>query len=148
MVTNCSLATRVSFLVHQAAVAIQVSRSSSSIRPSRTTSNSLGKCPTATASCKHCITRSVKFLPTPDTATRSRPTHWLLHNSLRRTDYGKYKQDEVDINYINRWHLQKRDPSLRISPPVEPIRFYIEHTTPVRYRRWVKQGIEFWNKAF
>ena len=63
-------------------------------------------------------------------------------------DYGKYKQDEVDINFINRWHLQKRDPSLRISPPVEPIRFYIEHTTPVRYRRWVKQGIEFWNKAF
>jgi hypothetical protein len=63
-------------------------------------------------------------------------------------DYGKYKQDEVDIRYINRWHLQKRDPSLRISPPVEPIRFYVEHTTPVRYRRWVKQGIEFWNKAF
>lgn len=63
-------------------------------------------------------------------------------------DYGKYKQDEVDIRFINRWHLQKRDPSLRISPPVEPIRFYVEHTTPVRYRRWVKQGIEFWNKAF
>ncbi len=63
-------------------------------------------------------------------------------------DYGKYKQDEVDISFINRWHLQKRDSSLRISPPVEPIRFYIEHTTPVRYRRWVKQGIEFWNKAF
>ena len=63
-------------------------------------------------------------------------------------DYGKYKEDEVEINFINRWHLQKRDPSLKISPPVEPIRFYIEHTTPVRYRRWVKSGIEFWNKAF
>lgn len=64
------------------------------------------------------------------------------------SDYGKYKRDEVDIHYINRWHLQKRDPSLKISPPVEPIKFYIEHTTPVRYRRWVKQGILFWNKAF
>ena len=64
------------------------------------------------------------------------------------SDYGKYKREEVDINYINRWHLQKRDPSLKISPPVEPIRFYIEHTTPVRYRRWVKQGVLFWNKAF
>lgn len=64
------------------------------------------------------------------------------------SDYGKYKRSEVDINYINRWHLQKRDPSLKISPPVEPIRFYIEHTTPVRYRRWVKQGVLFWNKAF
>ncbi len=64
------------------------------------------------------------------------------------SDYGKYKEDEVDIHYINRWHLQKRDPSLKISPPVEPIKFYIEHTTPVRYRRWVKQGVLFWNKAF
>lgn len=64
------------------------------------------------------------------------------------SDYGKYKDDDVAVNFINRWHLQKRDPSLKISPPVEPIKFYIEHTTPVRYRRWVKQGIEFWNDAF
>ena len=64
------------------------------------------------------------------------------------SDYGKYKKDEVDIHFINRWHLQKRDPSLQISPPVEPIKFYIEHTTPVRYRRWVKQGVMFWNEAF
>lgn len=64
------------------------------------------------------------------------------------SDFGKYKKNEVDIHFINRWHLQKRDPSLQISPPVEPIKFYIEHTTPVRYRRWVKQGVLFWNAAF
>ncbi|MCA9134830.1 MAG: DUF5117 domain-containing protein, partial [Planctomycetales bacterium] len=64
------------------------------------------------------------------------------------SDFGKYKRDEVDIHFINRWHLQKRDPSLKISPPVEPIKFYIEHTTPVRYRRWIKQGVLFWNEAF
>lgn len=64
------------------------------------------------------------------------------------SDYSKYKTEDVAINFINRWHLQKRDPSLKVSPPVEPIKFYIEHTTPVRYRRWVKKGIEFWNDAF
>jgi Met-zincin/Domain of unknown function (DUF5117) len=64
------------------------------------------------------------------------------------SDYGKYKRDDVSVNYINRWHLKKRDPSLKVSPPVEPITFYIEHTTPVRYRRWVKQGIDHWNDAF
>ncbi len=64
------------------------------------------------------------------------------------SDYGKYKDDEVAVHFVNRWHLQKRDPSLKVSPPVEPIKFYIEHTTPVRYRRWVKRGIEFWNEAF
>jgi len=64
------------------------------------------------------------------------------------TDLSKYKDDDTRIRFINRWHLQKRDPNLKLSPPKEPIRFYVEHTTPVRYRRWVKEGVEYWNKAF
>ncbi len=64
------------------------------------------------------------------------------------SDLGKYKEDEVKTRYINRWRLEKRDPKLKVSPPVHPIRFYVEHTTPVRYRRWIKQGVEYWNKAF
>ncbi|MBM82231.1 MAG: hypothetical protein CMJ78_16820 [Planctomycetaceae bacterium] len=63
-------------------------------------------------------------------------------------DLGKYSDEETRTRYINRWHLEKRDPSLAISPPAKPIVFYIEHTTPVRYRRWVRQGILYWNKAF
>ena len=51
-------------------------------------------------------------------------------------------------DYINRWHLEKRDPKLKLSPPKEPIRFYVEYTAPVRYRRWIKAGIDYWNKAF
>ena len=68
--------------------------------------------------------------------------------STAYTDLGIYDKDKTKTRYINRWRLEKRDPSLKISPPVTPIRFYVEHTTPVRYRRWVKQGIEYWNKAF
>lgn len=64
------------------------------------------------------------------------------------TDLGKYKRDETTVRYINRWHLEKADPSLKLSPPKQPIVFYIEHTTPKRYRHWVKKGIEVWNKAF
>ncbi|MBT4013983.1 MAG: DUF5117 domain-containing protein [Planctomycetaceae bacterium] len=64
------------------------------------------------------------------------------------SDLGKYKDDETKVRYINRWHLEKRDPRLKISPPKNPIVFYIEHTTPVRYRRWVKEGIQSWNSAF
>lgn len=63
-------------------------------------------------------------------------------------DYGKYDADETDVRYINRWHLEKRESDLKLSPPKQPIVFYIEHTTPVRYRRWVRQGILNWNKAF
>ncbi len=63
-------------------------------------------------------------------------------------DLGKYRSDEKYVRYINRWHLEKRDPKLNMSLPKQPIVFYVEHTVPVRYRPYVKEGIEYWNKAF
>ncbi len=64
------------------------------------------------------------------------------------SDLSKYDDEKTRVRYINRWHLEKRDSRLKLSPPKNPIRFYVEHTTPVRYRRWIKEGVEFWNKAF
>ncbi|MFN0130751.1 MAG: zinc-dependent metalloprotease, partial [Verrucomicrobiales bacterium] len=64
------------------------------------------------------------------------------------TDFGKFRPDEVRTRYINRWYLEKADPSLKLSPPKNPIIFYVEHTTPVRYRRWVKEGLLAWNAAY
>jgi hypothetical protein len=49
---------------------------------------------------------------------------------------------------IKRWKLEKADPSLKLSPPREPIVFYIDHKTPIRWRRWVREGVLEWNKAF
>ncbi len=63
-------------------------------------------------------------------------------------DFAKPSNAEITQRYITRWHLEKRDPSLRLSPPTEPIVWYIEHTTPVEYRRYVREGIELWNDAF
>ena len=50
--------------------------------------------------------------------------------------------------YVNRWKLEKRDPSLKLSPPKEPITFIIEDSVPIRWRRWIREGIERWNDAF
>lgn len=63
-------------------------------------------------------------------------------------DLGKYDRNEVDTRFINRWNIEKADSSLKMSPPKEPIVYYIEHTVPVRYRRYVRDGIEYWNEAF
>lgn len=63
-------------------------------------------------------------------------------------DYGKYNWNDVDTRYINRWHIEKADSKLKMSPPKEPIVYYIEHTVPVRYRRYVRDGVEYWNEAF
>lgn len=55
------------------------------------------------------------------------------------------------INYrdfINRWHLKKKDPSAVLSEPVSPITWWIENTTPLEFRETIKNGVLQWNKAF
>ena len=64
------------------------------------------------------------------------------------TDLGQYDASEKSRRLINRWHIEKADPKLTLSPPKEPIVYYVEHTVPIRYRRWVREGIEQWNDAF
>ncbi|MEM8874753.1 MAG: zinc-dependent metalloprotease [Planctomycetota bacterium] len=59
-----------------------------------------------------------------------------------------YDDRDLTDRYINRWRLEKLDPSLEMSPPKEPIVFYIENTVPVQWRRYVRDGVEEWNKAF
>lgn len=63
-------------------------------------------------------------------------------------DYGTYDRNELNVRYANRWHIEKADPKLQMSPPKEPIVYYVEHTVPVRYRRWIKEGVSYWNKAY
>jgi hypothetical protein len=63
-------------------------------------------------------------------------------------DLGLYGTETNATRNINRWNLEKRDPKLTLSPPKEPIVYYVEHTVPVRYRRYVKEGILQWNEAF
>jgi Met-zincin/Domain of unknown function (DUF5117) len=52
------------------------------------------------------------------------------------------------VRYINRWQLEKQDPTATLSAPKEPIVFWIENTVPLEYRSAVKEGIEMWNQAF
>jgi len=63
-------------------------------------------------------------------------------------DRSKYDSRSPKKRYVTRWHIEKADPSLKLSPPKRPIIYYIEHTTPIRYRRWVRDGILAWNRAF
>ncbi|TNE65245.1 MAG: DUF5117 domain-containing protein [Alphaproteobacteria bacterium] len=49
---------------------------------------------------------------------------------------------------INRWNLVKKDPSAKVSEPVEPIVYWIENTTPLELRPVIKKAVESWNIAF
>jgi hypothetical protein len=57
-------------------------------------------------------------------------------------------QDGRMVRLINRWRLEKADKSLAMSPPKEPIVFYVEKTVPIVYRQAVHAGILEWNRAF
>lgn len=63
-------------------------------------------------------------------------------------DFSDKDDPEHFVRYINRWNLQKLDSSLDVSPPKEPIRFYIEKTVPVYLRPTVEAAFLEWNKAF
>ncbi|MBE2230005.1 MAG: zinc-dependent metalloprotease [Chitinophagaceae bacterium] len=49
---------------------------------------------------------------------------------------------------INRWHLEKKDPSAALSEPVEPIVYWVENTTPLEYRQTIVEAGLKWNAAF
>ncbi|MFW5682341.1 MAG: zinc-dependent metalloprotease, partial [Phycisphaeraceae bacterium] len=63
---------------------------------------------------------------------------WTLGHEARQTVQ----------RYVQRWHLEKQDPTLELSPPKQPIVFVLEDTIPVRWRRYVKAGVLEWNEAF
>jgi len=63
-------------------------------------------------------------------------------------DLGKFKEDEKWVRYINRWHIEKADTKLKMSSPKSPIVYYVESAVPVKYRRFVRDGALYWNKAF
>ena len=63
-------------------------------------------------------------------------------------DFSDNSDDRNFVRYITRWDLKKDDPKAKISPPKEPIRFYLEKTVPVALRPIIRGGITEWNKAF
>ncbi len=63
-------------------------------------------------------------------------------------DFTRDNNESYFVHYANRWRLVKKDPSAAMSEPVQPITFYIENTIPEKWRPYIKEGVESWNKAF
>ncbi len=63
-------------------------------------------------------------------------------------DYNDVERETAYVRYINRWHLEKENPLAEISPPKEPIIFWLENTIPDKYRASLEEGILRWNAAF
>jgi Met-zincin/Domain of unknown function (DUF5117) len=62
-----------------------------------------------------------------------------------------FSSDEPKTPYvrkITRWNLEKQDPAAAVSPPKQPIVFWLENTIPLEYRDAMREGTLLWNKAF
>lgn len=69
-------------------------------------------------------------------------------------DYGLDQQKAATRTFLDRWRLEVKEEDYEkfnrgeLVEPKKPIVFYIDPATPERWRPYLKQGIEDWQKAF
>lgn len=71
---------------------------------------------------------------------------------ISQTDYGRDDQKAARRSYISRWKLIPKDIEAykrgELVEPVKQIVYYIDPATPVKWRPYLIQGVNDWNKAF
>lgn len=69
-------------------------------------------------------------------------------------DYGLDEQKATRRTFLDRWRLEVKEEDYEkfrrgeLVEPKKPIVFYIDPATPDRWRPYLKQGVEDWQKAF
>ena len=99
------------------------------------------------------VSSSILLLPeVPMTGRLDNPRVGYFTNPL--TNFSDGQQRVNKKQFITRWRLEPRPEDraayLRgeLVEPRKPIVFYIENSTPYRWRKYIKQGIEDWQVAF
>ncbi|MCR9226533.1 MAG: zinc-dependent metalloprotease [Flavobacteriaceae bacterium] len=72
--------------------------------------------------------------------------------TVSQIDYGSTKLKADQKRYIRRWRLEPKDPAAyargELVEPVKPIVYYLDPGTPENLQKYIKQGIEDWQKPF
>lgn len=63
-------------------------------------------------------------------------------------EYGTSENRAVEKRYIHRFRLEKKDPNAAVSDVVKPIVFYLPKEVPMKWRPYLKQGIDDWQPVF
>ena len=72
----------------------------------------------------------------------------------RQIDYGLDNQEAETVRYLRRWRLEVKEKDIEkfkrgeLVEPKNPIVFYVDPGTPIKWRKYIKQGIEDWQAAF
>lgn len=85
----------------------------------------------------------------PEAGYRPRKATPLIgHFSTVFEDWTDDQKPDLETYLIQRWRLEKSDPSQAASPVKKPVVFWIDQTIPKEYRAAVARGALKWNKAF
>ncbi|GGG40236.1 glutaminyl-tRNA synthetase [Dokdonia pacifica] len=72
--------------------------------------------------------------------------------TVSQYDYGSDALKADEKTYIERWRLEPKDPEAyargELVEPVKPIVYYLDPGTPENLQKYIKQGIEDWQKPF
>ena len=72
--------------------------------------------------------------------------------SVSQYDYGSDALKSDQKTYIRRWRLEPKDPEAykrgELVEPIKQIVYYLDPATPEKLRKYIKQGIEEWQKPF
>lgn len=72
--------------------------------------------------------------------------------TVSQYDYGSNELKSDLKTYITRWRLEPKDPEAynrgELVEPIKPIVYYLDPATPEKLRKYIKQGIEEWQKPF
>jgi hypothetical protein len=89
------------------------------------------------------------FMPLPAQPMKAREADERLgHFTVSRVDYTDDTAPKTRTHYVNRWRLEKKDPSAAVSEPVKPVTYWLDKNIPEKYRKSVADGVLEWNKAF
>ena len=72
--------------------------------------------------------------------------------TVSQYDYGSDALKADRNTYIRRWKLEPKDPEAykrgELVEPIKPIVYYLDPGTPEKLQKYIKQGIEDWQKPF
>jgi hypothetical protein len=93
------------------------------------------------------FTYTLAALPdTPMKTRRADPRVGYFTRSF--IDFGDDSQEGRRTHLIERWRLEKKDPTAALSDPKEPIRVVLDRNIPDQWRTPLREAAQEWNKAF
>ncbi|MGH2583575.1 MAG: DUF5117 domain-containing protein, partial [Dehalococcoidia bacterium] len=90
---------------------------------------------------------SIAALPDPGYRPRALDPR-VGFGSVAFQDYAQPWDGRLEQHWIRRWRLEKADPGAPLSPPKQPIVYYLDRGIAEPIRSAMREGALWWNEAF